>query len=129
MLLLDNRTVSDDQIAFNHETYHFTIAATGEDITDEIRRNDKLRLIPDFDVDKDNYRLSDELGNGKTSGVKFGTAPLQDNTAAIFAEQILTDPLAAPLESANKFANKLFKSPAFYIAAGVIVVAILYKKS
>lgn len=54
-------------------------------------------------------------------------ADLPTSTAAIFTNQILTDPLAAPLESANNqignvFAN-LFKNP--WVLA-VVVLAVVY---
>jgi len=58
---------------------------------------------------------------------KYGN-PLTDSTAAIFAQQVVTDPLAAPAEALNSqigkaFAN-LFKSP--WILVVVVGVAFFY---
>lgn len=128
MQLISNLTIPDSDVSFDPATYHFTQISTGKDITNDIRRIDKIRLVPDFDIERENFRLSDELGNGADTGHTLGLDPLQDNTAAIFAEQIITDPLAAPLESANNLAKKLLNSPAVLLTAGVVILALLFRK-
>ena len=54
--------------------------------------------------------------------VKFG-APLETSTSTILADQLLTDPLAAPLESAEKVASNsivdFLKSPAVMLILGI----------
>lgn len=94
-------------ISFDAETYHFTYGETDVDITNDITRADKLLLVPDFDITKENYRLSSELGNYKPGGIQ----PLDDSTASNFVKQITTDPLAAPLDTLNKTVDKLIAAP------------------
>jgi hypothetical protein len=64
--------------------------------------------------------------NAALTTVKFGQ-PLNDSTASIFANQLATDPLAAPLASANTLLSNsflsLFKNPAvlFVIVAAAFL--------
>ena len=59
VVLLNGMPVASDEIQFNPTTYHFT-TVDGADITDLISRADKMQLVPNFDITKDNYRLSNE---------------------------------------------------------------------
>lgn len=65
------------------------------------------------------------------SEAKFGS-PLNDSTASILAEQVLTDPLGAPLDAANKGITTiagntfkaLFRNPAVLIVLFLIGLGI-----
>ena len=60
--------------------------------------------------------------------VEFGER-LDDSTASIFWKQITTDPLAAPLEGANKLLGKtflsFFKSPWVVLTIGIALFVML----
>lgn len=103
--LLDGRQVALSNISFDSDTYHFTLIDTGEDVTNLISRADKLANWPDFDPTIDNTRASNEASGG-TGPV----APLNTSTASIFTNQILTDPLAAPISALNSAVAELSAS-------------------
>lgn len=109
-----------ERIEFDDDTYHFFSgdALSGQDITDDIYRADKLLLVPDFNVTTENYRISSERGAYKPGG----TQPLDDSTASNFVTQITTDPLAAPLETLNNTFDKLVAAPG---ARKLVLVAFL----
>lgn len=97
--LLDNRTVDTDNVSFNRDIYHFRLNDTGEDITAKIRRRDKENNWTGFDATKDNERLYVEnyvLEHGVLPPTVGSTS-----TWAVLANQLLTDPLGAPLEAAD----------------------------
>lgn len=96
--------VADREITFDEGTYHFY--ATGLDITNNLRRADKLRLVPDFDIERENYRLSAESG----AGAQYGDEPLNESTIKEFGKQIVNDPLSAPLEALDKGVTQIFSS-------------------
>lgn len=130
--LSDGRQVSLGNIAFDTSTYHFTLIDTGEDVTNLISRADKNANWPDFDPTVDNTRASNEAAGG--SGP---VAPLDDSTASIFANQILTDPLAAPINSLKGELNSVVNDITggstvgkVALAAGVLLaVAVIVKLS
>lgn len=101
--LLDGRSVQVSNIFFNPDNYHFTLSPTGEDITNKIRRSDKLSNWNNFDPETDNIRLS--TGNSNTE-------PLNESTTSIFVDQITSDPLSAPLETLNNVIDKVIAAPA-----------------
>ncbi len=103
MKLINGGTVPDNEVTFDRNTYHFMYQ--GVDITDSISRNEKLRVVPGFDIERDNYRLSDEGPVTGDTG-NFGLEDLDDSTASNFAGQIITDPFSAPLDSLNNLAEK-----------------------
>lgn len=61
--------------------------------------------------------------------VKFGS-DMPTNTLAIFGNQLATDPLAAPLESANNIARNSFlallKSPWVILAVAAVIAAVIF---
>lgn len=106
---ISGRGYAVDQISFDSDTYHFTYGDAEADITSDITRADKLLLVPDFDVTKENYRLSNEKRTGL--GAPGSLEPLETSTAKIFVDQVTTDPLAAPLDTLNKTFDKLIAAP------------------
>ena len=111
--LISGRKIDSSAILFDGSNYHFSIEETGEDITNDIRRADKLTLVPGFDIERDLRRASVEKpasGGGRTA-TSQDLDPLDESTARIFGKQIVTDPFSAPLESANNLAQKFFSLP------------------
>lgn len=113
--LMDNRKIDLALLQFNPDTYHFTIG--NEDITNLIRRADKVRIIPNFDVDRENLRVFNE-------GTGAGSPPIgSTSTLTNFLQQITTDPLAAPIETAGRMiegaAGAVSRSP--YLFAGLAI--------
>lgn len=98
--LLDGRSVDLGNINFDQSSYHFYLIDTSEDITNLISRADKNANWSDFDPTVDNTRASNEASGG--SGP---VAPLNDSTLSILANQLETDPLAAPIASAKSALN------------------------
>lgn len=114
---ISGRQYDSEFLTLNDATYHIT-AAGGVDVTNDIRRADKLALWPSFDVDKENRRLSNERNGG------YGPAgKLEDSTTVILGGQLLNDPLAAPLDTLNKAINQVFTAPGV-LKALVIVAAV-----
>jgi len=107
--LLDGRMIESETLAFDPETYHFTLSA--EDVTDLIRRADKLAIIPYFDADIENNRIFAENW-ARTHGGQQPAPIGSTSTWSNFWQQITTDPLAAPLETLNRGLNQLFTAPA-----------------
>lgn len=62
--------------------------------------------------------------NAALTAVKYGK-PLNDSTADIFLDQVTSDPLAAPLESANRQLGNVFlgllKNPFVLLAVALLV--------
>jgi hypothetical protein len=127
--LINGRNVDEAVIAFDANTYHFTLRNTGEDVTNEIRRADKLALVSGFDIARDNNRLYAEKKGGVASGKDL--EPLETNTFKIFGQQILNDPLAAPLETVDKGVKQIFASSGIQtllVVAGLGIAALILLK-
>src|SRR5687767_8847895 len=105
--LLDGRTVDSRDLSLNRVTYHVTYLGT-EDVTRLMRQNDKAAVFSSFDRSRDNIRASDEDRQAQ------GLAPIRHGSTSLlgnFTTQILTDPLAAPLQFADeKITGRLFAS-------------------
>jgi hypothetical protein len=99
---LSGQTVPDDLINFDESNYHFFRGIT--DITNDLSRAEKIRLVPDFDITRDNYRLSAERG----SGGAYGQQPLDTGVIGPAVDALITDPFSAPIESLGNKANELF---------------------
>ena len=97
--LLDGRRIDVGAISFNESSYQFFFRS--ENITNLIRRADKNNFFPEFDPNKDNARLS--TGNPNSE--------LSTSTLGFFTEQILTEPLNAPLDALDNGVKKIFDSP------------------
>jgi len=97
--LLDGSTVDTDFLRFDEEHYHFYLGSGGnaQDLTDLIRRADKLAIVEDFDVEKENERIYVEKywREHKELPPEIGSDSVWWN----FTEQILTDPLDAPFKA------------------------------
>ena len=118
--LIDGRKVDMDAVTFGKD-YHFFLNA--EDITNQIRRADKAKF-PGFDIEVDNERIYVEKYVRQ-----HGTLPPEVGSDSIwwnFKEQILTDPLDAPLEALDAGVNKLFASSGIKIIAGVLVAGAIF---
>jgi hypothetical protein len=132
--LLDGRQIDEADFAFDPRLYHFSLFSTGEDVTNEIRRADKLRLVPGFDVEKELYRLSVEKpfsGGGNRTASEGELEPRETNTAKILADQLFNDPLGAPLETLDAGVKKVFESSgvrALLIVAALGIAAAIYLK-
>ncbi len=117
--LTDGRQVDESHIVFDRATYHFTI--NSEDITNLIKPSDKMSNWNDFDISIDNTRLYNER--------RGGVGPvdnLNDSTTSILTDQLLTDPLGAPLDALDKGVNQIIKSRGIQIGlVGVAVVLII----
>lgn len=58
-------------------------------------------------------------------------AALDDSTASIFIDQLLTDPLAAPLDALDKGINQIFNSEGVktiltVVAVGAVIALVIY---
>jgi hypothetical protein len=100
--LLSGGSVPDDSVLFDSGRYHFTSGF--DDITNDLSRAEKERLVSGFDVTRENYRLSAELGHGAA----YGQVPLSESTLAPLADQLVTDPFSAPIESLGRKADQFF---------------------
>lgn len=117
--LLDGREEDAADIFFDADTYHFTLHPSGEDITEQIRRADKLAMVSGFDQDRENRRVYEERSHP-------GSKPLgSTSTAENFFEQITTDPLAAPLASLDAGIKKLFSSSGVKTIAVVALIGLV----
>lgn len=132
--LINGGTVGENDILFNEKTYHFTQISTGEDITNEIRRADKVRIVPGFDTEKDLLRASAEkpFSRPGTIASPQDLEMLEESTTKIFGQQILNDPLAAPLETLDAGVKKVFESSGvrtilIFAALGIVAVIALKK--
>lgn len=119
--LISGKQIPAEMVVFDERQYHFFYQ--GSDITNDIYRRDKIALVPGFDIERDNYRVSAEKG----SGVRYGNEPLNDSTLDAFGNQILNDPLGAPLETLDAGVKKIMASSGIktILFAGVAVVALV----
>lgn len=91
--LINGGTVDSEDLNLNRNTYHVYDAYTGEDLTNEIRQSDKVRVFSNFDRTRDNERSANEnLYAGKTPPPIGSTSTLTN-----FYQQVTTDPLQAPI--------------------------------
>lgn len=110
---ISGREYDSEYLTLNPVSYHVTVNG-GEDVTNDIRRADKIALFPGFDVETENRRLSNERAGG------YGpVGELSESTGGALLEQLATDPLGAPLDALNKGINQIFTAP------GVVKLAII----
>lgn len=109
-----------DQIDFDPDTYHFTYGTAQTDITNDLYAKDKYALVPDFDKALENFRRANENGDYKGS-----TKPLNESTAGIFVDQLINDPLEAPLESLSNEVGKIVDNKGVKVIASVAIVGLL----
>lgn len=100
--LLDGSFADSNGITFDPATYHFYLRdAQGKqlDITKDLARVDKRTLVPAFDDARENLRISDEK-TGKTYDERT-------STGEIFVDQVIKDPLGAPLDAIKSGADQV----------------------
>lgn len=108
-------------VLFDYETYQFTL--NGRNITNLLRRADKLELIEGFDVVKENERIFIEKYLRENGRLPPQIGPT--STWKIFENLILTDPLDAPLDALDNAVDNAIARRSFQIVAGVAVVVML----
>ena len=99
----------------------------GEDITNDMRQADKVRIFPGFDRSKDNERAYSDRYAQEHGGNR--PAPTGSTSVLVnFARQIVTDPLAAPLDYADeKVTGRLLGSSTVRIAVTLALIgAVVY---
>ncbi len=118
--LLDGRTEDTNNILFDVNTYHFHDGATGEDLTAQIKFQDKLTFTG-FDGPTWLTMVSDIN--------RFGSVQptLDTGLWSNFFHQLSTDALGAPLDALNKGVNRVFSAPAtLKIGLAVLVIVVIY---
>lgn len=131
--LISGGEISDNFLIFDASTYHVFDAATGEDLTYEIKQGDKVRLFDNFDRATDNERAYVEKYKRDN-----GTAPPPVGSTSTFVHfwnQITTDPLQAPIAAAlgqgssgpglgENSTAKILKAVAVFAAVALTLYAI-----
>jgi hypothetical protein len=86
---ISGRQVEDYDLNFNKSNYHITLFSTGEDVTADVFRADKIRLFAGFDPAVDNDRLyrEQEIAKGKPDP----GPPLPTSTADLFVGYMKQD--------------------------------------
>ncbi len=118
---ISGRHLESTAIELDPTTQHFTYSS--EDVTNDLFRSDKA-TFDGFDVTLDNERIYKEKYAKEHGG---SSAPVVGSTSTldIFANQILTDPLAAPIEAVDNAVAKLTNSSGIKTLAivGVLIIA------
>lgn len=104
--LLSGRVVNSQAIDFDPSSYRFTLNGS-EDITNDLCRADKFALVDDFDASQDNIRLSNE--RQARNGTQKAYDP-RTSTTEVLADQLLNDPLGAPVEAVQSGAETFLKA-------------------
>lgn len=121
VILSDGRQFpTDDGFAFDSQTYHFYY--NNQDITNLISRTQKKALVSGFDDQLENDRLNLESGRG--TGGATSIQPLNDDNLEIFAGQMMTDPLAAPIESFGNTIDSVISNPAYKALGAILLIGI-----
>lgn len=121
VILSDGRQLpADDDLEFDSATYRFYYQ--NEDITNLISRKQKRALVAGFDDQLENNRINLEKGHG--SGGATNNEPLDESTGDIFANQIITDPLAAPIEAGANAINSIISNPAYKTMGLLLLVGV-----
>lgn len=103
---LDGTEVSSSDLTLDWSSYRVWLGT--ENVTNEIRQSDKVKIWPGFSREKDNLRAHAEQQARRGEPV---TPTGSTSTWDIFWNQIITDPLEAPLDYADdKITGRLFAS-------------------
>jgi hypothetical protein len=113
MKLINGAEIPEKDVAFNPATYRFHSVSTGQDWTNLIYRADKLRLVPGFDVERENLRISADTGRGGNRGEE----KLNESTASAFLHIVSTDPLGAPIDALDRTVTRVIDSKSAKLAA------------
>lgn len=113
--LISGRVVDTEVIEFDPATHLFTL--NGQDITDDIKRNDKRKFVG----------FSDEAENLRWFKKNNPNAPDTSSTSTLglFWDQITTDPLDAPLDALDAGVNKILGNTSVKIILGVVAVGVV----
>jgi hypothetical protein len=122
--LLDGTTVAVSSISLSNNRFY----VGGEDITPKLRLND-MRTFSGFDEKKHLARLSDDRI------IRQGGTPKPVDTRGtweLFGNQLLNEPLDAPLEALDSAVKKVvdssgIKSIVVLAVAGLVAFAIITK--
>jgi hypothetical protein len=102
----DGSTADVGDITFDQSSYHFTYY--NKDVTNLLTQAQKAAGWKSFDRAKDNLRAYNEAKLAQTGSVPPPTG--SSSTIRLFAEQLFTDPLGAPLESLDRKVGQIAKS-------------------
>jgi len=122
--LLTGETVDPAEVYFNPGNYSFVYR--GKDITQLIRNADK-RTFEGFDNEFYNNLLYVQKYQREHGGALPATVG-SDSVWYNFVQQILTDPLQAPLESLDSTVKELFSSPGIYLVIGAAIFIVIISR-
>lgn len=127
--LLDGRSIESSNLRLNEDNYSVSIVSTGEDVTNNLRQNDKAQIFAGFDRAKDNLRSYVEQYRREHNGAT--PAPTGDTSLwGNFWTQITTEPLRAPLDALNTATDSIFENNTVRVLTGVaLIIAALYAAS
>jgi len=125
--LLDGRQVDKSSVFFDDSNYSFKLGGTGEDITRLIRAIDK-QTFAGFDQTVYNEIVYVQHYQATHSGA-LPAGVGSTSTWGNFVNQLVTDPLAAPLQTFDSAVNQIFSSTGVKsllilaaVAAGIFIV-------
>jgi hypothetical protein len=124
--LLNGQEIDSHSVRLEGDNIHFTNLSTGEDITRLMRVADK-KSFPLFDLTKSNSEI---YATDPTTGNLIPAAPT-DGTFSIFTDQMLINPLGAPVEALNTGVSQIFGSSGLQklvVVAVIGAVVVLYFK-
>lgn len=128
--LLDGTQVDTNDVVFDSGSYTFNYG--DQDISSLITQADKLNNWSDFDPKTASLfaynKQQTQAGLASNIVDPFDTSGAGTSTLGNFASQIVTDPLAAPLESADKELTTITTNTAKSILSsytGLIILAVV----
>jgi hypothetical protein len=128
--LLDGRQVDGSNVFFDDSNYSFKLGGTGEDITRLIRAVDK-QTFSGFDQTVYNEIVYVQ-GYQRTHNGQLPPNVGSTSTWANFVNQLVTDPLAAPLDTLDSTVSQIFSSSGvktLLIAVALILAVVLVAKN
>ncbi len=115
--LISGRVVDSDVVDFDPATHLFTLE--GQDITDDIKRNDKRKFVG-FSDEQENLRW---FKKNNPNAPETGST----STLGLFWDQITTDPLDAPLDAADAAVQDILgRTSTKIILGGIALVVVGY---
>lgn len=112
--LLDGTQVDTGNVSFNPVTYDFTLNSDGEDLTNLITVSDKRANWPNFDITAWNNMVYNQIYAQQNEGA--APPPVGSTSTLVnFTDQILTDPLAAPLSALNTGLGQIFSTSGVWV--------------
>lgn len=120
--LINGGTVDDSELTYDQQASR--VYWKGQDVSNQISQNEKIRLFPDYDQRQDAFRASDDARIRRNQKPLGGE--LDESTGSVLIDQIENDGvLAAPLETLDRTVSQVFSSTGIktLIVAGVLVLA------